>query len=338
MALSLLTRPLRRLNADGALETLTAREPALGRPTILMARSLCRFERVRSPVGMARNAALAAARLHAVIRAPFSAPGSAIARRGGELAVWWWDQGAAAAALAAAGVAGPLRLRPEAAAQAAGEGWRILREPDGYEAQLWRDGVLAESTWRRTPFDAGAWRTLTRSHDPAPAARPPIWEPGSPYGRRFVERHDLAARGPALVIGALALSLLLSAFLAGRGAGHLRRDRLLQAQISAAGPVRSVRPQLAARAAALTQLASRVDAPGPLQNLAEARLRLEPFGLRVTGFDAQPDELTVSVPGSAVAGVDLLVQALEASPRFRDVRPTLDREAGRLSLRMSVRR
>lgn len=336
-----LTRPLRRLRADSALETLPTRESSVRSPTVLIARALCRFERVRTPAGLGRRAALAAARLHARTRAPFAGAASAVARTDEGFGVWWWDAAAVGRGLAAAGVTGPVRLRPEAAAQAAGEGWRLLRTDGGYEAQRWRGGGLTDSAWRRRPFDPAAWRNLVRGDGPAepPAPQPPVFTPAAPYGRRFVRGEGEGGGAPAWTAAAALASLCLTAFLLGQGVGAQRRDARLREEIARleADPRRGRRPELAARARRLEALGRLVDAPGPLETLALARARLRPFGLEVTGFDAAAGELVVSVPDTAAAGVDLLVEELQATPPFADVRPSLDRAARRLTLRMRVR-
>ena len=247
--------------------------------------------------------------------------------------------------VARAGVELPVRLRPEAAGQAVEEGWRVLRG-DGYEAQRWVSGSLQESAWRRAPFDGPAWSAFARlsSGDgpPAPAAPPPprpaVFTAASPYAARFVRDTDLRAALPALAVAGLAASLGLSAFFLGQGLTAARRDRGLRTEIAAreAAPAASRRPELAARARGLDALARLTDRPGPLVRLLEAQRLLARFDLRVTGFDARAGELSVSVPAAAAAGVDLLVEELEATRSFRDVRPSLDRDAHVLTLHMRV--
>ena len=340
---SFLTRPVLRLRADGAVDAPGPREAALGPPTLLLARGLCRFERFRAPAGLSRRAGLAAARIHARTRAPFATAGHALARTGSGYGVWWWDGAQVDAMILRAGVELPVRLRPEAAGQAVEEGWRILRG-DGYEAQRWAGGSLQESAWRRTPFDPPAWSAFARlaSGDgaPAPAApppvRPPVFTAASPYAARFVRETDLRAALPTAVVAVLVASLGASAFFLGQGLAAAHRDGALRTEVAAreAAPAASRRPELAARARGLDALARVTDRPGPLVRLLEAQRLLARFDLRVTGFDAQAGELAISVPASAAAGVDLLVEELEASRTFTDVRPSLDRDAHTLTLHM----
>lgn len=338
-----LTRPVLRLRADGSVDAPGPREAALGAPTLLLARGLCRFERFRAPAGLSRRAALSAARLYARTRAPFAAAGSALARTGSGYGVWWWDAAQVEALVAQAGVDTPVRLRPEAAGQVAGDGWRILRG-EGFEAQRWAGDSLEESAWRRTPFDAPAWRGVSRQSTPEgpsapaapPLARPAVFTARSPYAARFVRESDLRAALPAAATALLVGSLGASAFFLGQGLTAARRDHGLRAEVAAreASPAASRRPELAARARGLDALARVTDRPGPLARLLEAQRLLARFDLRVTGFDAQAGELSVSVPATAAAGVDLLVEELQASHAFTDVRPSLDREAHTLTLRM----
>ncbi len=348
---SFLTRPVLRLRADGGAEAPGPREPALGPPTVWLARGLCRFERFRPPPGLSGRAALAAARVHARTRAPFASAGHALARTaGGGFGVWWWDAAQVDQLLADAGVEAPARLRPEAAGQAAGlDGWRVLRG-EGYEAQRWADGSLEASAWRRTAFDAAAWGAFARLAGPdagsgsglapgsPPAAHPALFTAGSPYASRFVREVDVAATLQAAVLALLVVSLGASGFFVGQGLAAARRDSGLRTEIAAregAAP-RSRRPELAARARGLDALARVVDRPGPLARLVDAQRVLARFDLRITGFDAGRDELAVSVPASAAAGVDLLVEEIQARPEFADVRPVLDRDAHVLTLRMRL--
>ncbi len=342
---SFLTRQVLRLRADGDAQAAGPREPALGAPTVWLARGLCRFERFRPPPGLSRRSALAAARVHARTRAPFARAGYALARAPDGFGVWWWDAEQTERLLADAGVEAPVRLRPEAAGQAVGlDGWRVVRG-DGYEAQRWAGGSLEASAWRRTPFDAAAWSGFGRlaGGDEAaptspPAAQPVMAVPRSPYGARFVREVDAASSLRAATLALLVASLGASGFFLGQGLAAARRGAALRTEIAAresAAP-RSRRPELAARARRLDVLAQVVDRPGPLARLVDAQRVLSRFGLRVTAFDAGRDELSVSVPASAAAGVDLLVEEMQARPEFTDVRPTLDRDTHTLTLRMRV--
>lgn len=342
-----LSRPVRRLRADGGLEAPGLRASALGSPTVLLARGLCRFERFRPPAALSRRAALAAARLHARTRAPFADPAYAVVRDGEGFGVWWWDRPAVEAALAGHGLDEPSRASPEASAQTPGDGWRVLRTAEGYEAQRWRGGALIASAWRRSIFDSPAWAAFARlasdGAEDVPSAPPPAQVlpliRGSAYGRRFVRESDWRAYVPTLGLALATASLALTAFFLGQGVGSDRRDAAVRTDLARreAAHTRSRRPELAARAQRLTVLARVVDRPGPLTHLAEAQAILARFGLRISAFDAQAQELTVSVPASAVAGVDLVVEELQASPSFTEVRPVLDRQTRTLTLHMTVR-
>lgn len=339
MTLPLLTRPVLRLRADGVAEPLELREPALGPRTVLLSRALCRFERVRSPERLRRRSAVAAARLHALTRAPMAAADSAVAGRGGDFGIWWWDRAEVERLMAAAGLKGAVRLRPEAAAQGGADGWRVVRSDGGYEAQLWEGGYLADTAWRRRPFDAAAWRALTRdAASEPPPAQPLLFSRRASYGGRFVEARALPGRaGQWAAAGAMA-ALCLGVFFLGQGVSAVRRDGQTRAEIGrlerSAVPGREL--QLAARARRLRALGQLIDRPGAVETLADARALLARFGLPMIRFDARRDELSVDVPASAAVGVDLLVEELEASPRFSHVRPTLDREGRRLTLTMAV--
>ena len=342
---SFLTRPVRRLGADGRLQVTALRAPALGPPLVILARGLCRFERFSAPEGLSRRAALAAARLHASARRPYSASAFALARQGREFGVWWWDAARVGAALAE--LDAPVRVRPEAAAQAVGAGPRVLRAEAGYEAQAWDGGFLVGSLWLRNGFDAASWSAFARGAGPPaggaqlPTPQRAILTAGSAYGARFVDERRMPSWAPAASWGAVALSLALSAFFTGQGVAAMRRDRTLQVELTAreasAGLEGGRRADLMRRGRDLSVLARRIDRPGPLARLAEAQRTLARFDLKVLRFDAGPDDLTLVVPGDAVAGVDLVVEELEASGFFTEVTPSLDRATRRLTLKMRVR-
>ena len=344
---SFLTRPVLRLRADGAIEAPGPREPAIGAPTVWLARALCRFERFRAPAALSRRAALAAARVHARTRAPFARADHVLARTASDgLAVWWWDAAEVERLLDEAGVEPPARVRPEAAGQAAGmDCWRVVRG-DGFEAQRWRSGALEQSVWRRDGFDARAWSALARlaagEDDDVPAQPPPprpaVFTARSAYASRLVREGDFQAALPGAALALVVASLGASAFFAGQGLAAARRDGALRTETAAreAAAVRSRRPELAARARGLETLARVTDRPGPLERLLQAQRLLSRFDLRVTGFDAAADQLSVGVPATAAAGVDLLVEELQAQPGFADVRPSLDRDTHTLTLRMRL--
>src|SRR5690606_37656970 len=144
------------LSADGALSVVHAGGAigrVLRRPVLLLARDLCAFG-LFSTAALPRRRRRQAAMLHARLAAPYLRAGSALSKAGDDYGVWWWDAARVEALLAAQeGLTGAPVLTPETLAQPRGEGWRIVRLMQGYEAQLWRDKALVASAWRRDRYD-----------------------------------------------------------------------------------------------------------------------------------------------------------------------------------------
>lgn len=342
-----LTRSIDLLGPDGALRRTGLTELALSQPTVLIARERCRFELFRAPPGLTGGPALAAARIHAQAQAPYELAGGCMARKGGLFGLWWWDASWVTEQLGIHGLGPQTRVLPEAMAQPEADGWRVVKGASGYEAQAWMGGFLTGSSWRRRPFDAPSWSAFTRMRQeayadapeapPAPQALPYTWR--SPYRRTLVTAQQAA--GPLPLVASIAGLLLLgtTALMLGQGLALKHEHAAVRQQLAflQGRPQANQQPRLAAEAQKLRLLQALTARPDPLMLVGQAQRILRPFNLKIIAFEANPQEVTVTVPGEAVAGIDLLTEELEASPYFTRVTPSLDRQKRLLILKMGVK-
>ncbi len=331
------------LTPDGRFETVEAGGAlAPGRPEVWLARPMCAHQ-FFDP-GAARGAAAwAAARLHARSAAPFVSAGALVERSGGGFSVWWWDRDRVEPALVERFGDRPPAAAPELFLPPLGDGWRVLRSGDGFEAQFWRDGGLIGSLWRRTPFDRADWQAFTRVQPGAADA--PADPPAAVVGFRapFPRRN---AAGPALSSGQLlraapaAATLLLltaTAFWLGQGL-KLRSEgrelaRLAAAERLSAPPTVPGADTAARRLAAFSALSSR---PNLVAALSVATRILRLYGVGVEAVDAQDDRMDLTLPYSALNGVDRIARDMEASGMFTDVRPITNASDRTIRLRMRL--
>lgn len=343
MRLSFLTPPQVLLTPDGRFETVEAGGAlAPGRPDVWLARAMCAHQ-FFDP-GAARGAAAwAAARLYARSAAPFVSAGALVDRSGGGFSIWWWDRDQVEPALVDrfGGSAPP--VAPERFQPPVGGAWRVLRLDDGFEAQVWRDGGLVGSSWRRTPFDRADWQAFTRVQ-PA-AADAPADPPAAVIGVRapFPRR---SAGGPALSpdqllraapAAAALLLLTVAAFWLGQGL-KLRLEarelaRVAAAERLSAPPAAPGADTAARRLAAFSALSDR---PNPVAALNVATRILRLYGVGIEAVDAQDDRMDLTLPYSALNGVDRIARDMEASGLFTDVRPVTNASDRTIRLRMRL--
>lgn len=331
------------IEAGGALAPILTG----GRPDVWLARSLCAYQ-FFDP-GAARGAAAwAAARLHARASAPFIDAASLVEKSGRGFSIWWWDRARVAPALAERFGERFPAAAPEMFVPPIGDGWRVLRLADGVEAQLWRNGGLAASSWRRTAFDAQAWDAFVRvqpERGDAPAEPPaPVTGFRAPFPRGQAGGSTISAeqllRAAPVAVGVVLLTV--TAFWLGQGlklrseSQELERVAALERQ---AAPPRSGAPQgpqganAARRLAAFTALSDR---PNLVAALGVATRILQLYGVGVEAVDAQGDELDLTLPYSAISGVDRIAREMEASGVFTDVRPITNAADHTLQLRMRL--
>lgn len=335
---SFLTPPIELLTADGVREPVAT---GYGRPRLLLARELCAFEHYRPPAA-AGSAGLAAARLYARTHAPFHNPGMLIRRGPQGFGLWWWDMDALAPRLSASG---RVRLLPESLAQAKDDGWRIVRQSSGYEAQHWRGGELLGSAWRRERFDEAAWAAFVRvqrgAHEDAPADPPPAHplpiQPALAAGGGLSEL--TGAEAAALAAGIAALCLVLAgAFELGRGLrlGREAKAAETQAQALGAAPASRLEAQDRRSLQQLNGFRALSHRPSPLVSLTAALQVLRLFDVEAVGYDSDGKTLSLTLPYAAIDKVERISAELAGTGRFADVRPITQPGRKAIELRMRV--
>ncbi|MES2033611.1 MAG: hypothetical protein V4466_05500 [Pseudomonadota bacterium] len=326
------------LSADGTYVSLDGRASAGGRPLALAPRELCAFEH-HDPGLKSRSAALAAAHARAGQASPFLNAGALVRRQPGGFAIWWWDLDALDRPLRERfGTAWP-RILPASLGQPPGAGWRIVRLETGYEAQLWRDGALRASTWRREPFDAQAWSAFARVQREADApTTPPPALPLPLVSSRLTAAltHDLTPQqAAALAVGCLAaLMLLSSVFFLGQG---LRLGRQTKAVAAEAALVAMPTPTAGgADVQRLTAWRALSGRPDVITALARAIGVAELYGAAPTAWSADASQVSLTIPYSAISSLSRIAVELKDTGLFSEIRPVTDTERGVIELRLAL--
>jgi hypothetical protein len=335
------TPPLELLSADGSLVTLTERRG--GRPRVLLARELCSFERFEPPG--ARTAADQAARFHARSHAPFHNAGQLVRRDGAGYAIWSWDQDRIESWLAARFGAARPPVAPETLAQPPGAAWRVVRLASGFELQCWRARVLVASAWRAAAPDDATWTAFARQQR-NPDTPPPTAAP-APESLPVVAEADLGEGGgwadvsPAstlklglTVVGGMAAAATV--FWIGQG---LRLDGLATALERHATTERAAIAPLPHDAALRSQIAAYQALgarPDPFVGLKTAVDVLRRHHLQAKGFSIDGPVVTVTVPYTALGAVGEVVQELQGTGAYAEVRPLSDSAANAINIEMTL--
>lgn len=349
MQLDFLTPRVERVSADG--RWVTAHPGGAGGrlrpPVVLLARDLTTFSLFET-ANLPRSRRSQAARLHARTGAPYLLSSSTLVKSGPDFGIWWWDAARVNALVQARyGVANPPAVRPETLSQPPGEGWRIVRLEEGYEAQLWRERRLIASAWRREQFDVATWSAFTRLQrgvEEAPATPPPPQTLPIDFGAPAfaVSAADLS-REQLLGAGAAALALTsfgLSLFFMGQGARLASDAEQIEqetAEVRAATPRAADLNGLEADRRRLAAYAEVEAQTNPL-SAAGAAIGIVAFhDLTPTALEAESQALTMTLPYSAVSLADTLIADFEGSGYFYDVRPRTDAQNQRLLIEMKIR-
>ena len=331
------------LDAQGGLSALPVRLPPFSGALVVLARERCLFERLTTVRGLNGRAATAAARLHAQTAAPFQKSGAAITRHGSTFGIWWWDAAWVAERLQAAGLDPAAKVLPEPLARGAGEGWRVAKASSGYEAQLWRGGFLVADLWRKRPFDTPGWIDFVRvqpdqagaEHASLTAFDPPFTL-RSPYRRTLVSDWTPERTGQAAAVAVAIALIAVAGFFLGQAVGLNRSSESIEAQAAVLKAKLPKQQATQGSVADLIALKTVLEGPDSLAMLQEAGALVGPHGFKPLGFASDGKKVRLALPIEAKDQVSVIAAALEASPYFEDVRPTLDREKGRLIVEMTA--
>lgn len=348
MQFDFLTPRVERLSADGRWTTVHAGGPSgrLRPPVVLLARDLATFSLFEA-ASLPRGRRAQAARLHARTGSPYLVSASTMVKSGGDFGIWWWDAERVDTLVQARHGGAKLVVRPETLAQPAGVGWRIVRLEQGFEAQLWREGRLVASAWRRERFDVPAWTAFTRLQrgaedapetPPAPQNLPIAFNaPAFAVAASDFTREQLLGAGAAVVaMAAIGTSL----FLVGQGMRLSSDSEQIEketAEIQAATPRAADMGGLEGDRRKLAAYAEIEAQTNPL-SAAGAAIGIVAFhDLTPTALEAEGQALTLTLPYSAVSLADSLIADFEESGYFYDIRPRTDAPNQRLVIEMKTR-
>jgi hypothetical protein len=87
----------------------------------------------------------------------------------------------------------------------------------------------------------------------------------------------------------------------------------------------------------LTALKAVIEGPDPMVMLQNAQQIVQPFGYKLTAFEAERDHVRIVLPKEAVGDIDMISAELTASPFFKDIRPSLDQKADQLTIDMTAK-
>lgn len=347
MHLPFLTPRIDLLGSDGSIQPVHpgTRLGRLRGPVVLLARDLCAFSHFGTsalPAGRRRQAA----RTHARLASPYVTGGAALVRAGGDFGIWWWDLHRIAPLLTERyGATLPI-LRPETLAQPTGDGWRIVRLPTGYEAQLWRERALVASAWRRDRYDAASWRAFTSLQrvEDAPAAPPPAQAlplaldseafslSATPVSRE--QAAAAAAGGFAVAACAIAMFLLGQGLWLGSAAADIRTETAqLRASTPSGTSLRGVETDRQ-RLVAFREIEERTN---PVTAAGAAIGIVALHDITPSALDVEDGVLSVTLPYAAVEDADSLIAEFENSGYFYEVRPRTEATTQTLVIEMKVR-
>lgn len=307
--------------------------PGRGRRYWIVARSRCRFFRAPLLPAVSHARQIAALALEVQRLSPFAETGRHLHLGSGSAVIWVWDQAATRAAAAAAGIdIARLRVVPEPAMQAPGDGLRLVETLDGAEGQYWAGGGLAASRWWPKAPDGRAWLMFQRgaalaADDLEPA--PPLpqrlaWLPRPWTTTRAAGPFALTRIDARVLAAALGAAVLLA--YAYQGAQWVRVGHdiaLLRQEIARRS--QQIEPLLEARDRALdNQSAIRLLhdlAPFPSQLALMARITaaLPADDTRLTAWVYDRGQLELGIASPRPLDVVKLVRALEGLDHVKSV-------------------
>lgn len=277
---------------------------------------------------------------------PFAETAKFVVWNAGCAQVWVWDAAAVGAVQVREGYAGSL-VFPEPVLRAPPEvdGPRLSEGLDGYEGQLWREGVLAGSRWWRQFPSIVEWNAFLRAHGiPAVTTLPSVdgssllerpWGGGAMgVGAGFLRSERAWVAAGIALWAAFAVWDGVAVFRYGAALDALRADReALEAQ---------TRPVLSARGHALDDrarsesLAALSAFPGQYELLIAVSERLPSNGARLVewAYDRPRLHVVVQAPNPDLR---YYVQTYQTAGPFFDVTANLGNTPGQVVLDMQVR-
>lgn len=308
-------------------------------------RGQCRFHRMTFPAGMTARARDQAARLYAEANAPFAASDFVIVRGKDAAAVWWWDRAAAAEALGDARVYRGAETLPETLFQPPAEGVRCVDLGDGYDAQIWVDGELVTTSWRRRAFSADQWAAFLvaggagTDAPSAPAPTPASYDARGRIRARVAAQPLGWADAQRAGLWTMAAGAVLAAGCVGLGIGWAGQATAARDALATAEAAQNSDPAFQRARAdldAVRTFQAQMATPDALGLSAHALAVLRGLNVTPTVWAIEGGTLTIEYPTGASAPANTVAAALEADPAFANVRPRVDPDIGVVRVTASI--
>lgn len=315
----------------------------------MLSRALCRFATFTLPPSLGSGDRDRALKLLIGEASPYGETGYLAEWGEGRAGAWLWDRAAVAAAIEAAGEdPGTVTVLPETAVQQpGGAGVRLVGVLDGYEGQVWQDGLLRASRfWPQAP-DQAEWVRFLRSSGDASAlgqARlsspvDPVWLE-RPWPRRSAGSLLGEFRGWKAVATIACVAVAPFAYQIGQVAAlnleRSRYDASVEAMEVSAAPVLVARDAALRSAARVRQIEALRPYPAPIEVMARISEILPPNGTVFQDFSYQQPDVRFTLTGQANFDATFFVRALSGIPIFTDVNAENAAGPGMLTLRMKL--
>lgn len=336
------SQPRTRVRADGRHERggSRLRRLLLGEQYVI-SRGLCHYEIMPTPPGRPGLKAVQAARLAAKARTPIRDPQVHLDWHDDWIGVWSWPRSVMDHALDFEG-----RAFPETVLQNPDTGPRLVSCMDGYEAQVWENGILFASRWWPNRPDSAAWRGFLRGaralvDTPEAAIEQVTWSAAparQPLALQLVALRNTGWRDAAAI--ALILLAAPTLFFTGQLV-HLQLQKSalssevsgLQAVTSELGAARGRTQQAVAE---LNAYANRIDRVHPVELLAVFAETTAQFETDLEEFAVRQNELSIVIAAPTDFAPARLVEALEALPAVTGVLLEPGRRPGQWRILASV--
>ncbi len=300
----------------------------------MLPRSRCRLRWFRLQ-GIPTAERLSALRLQVEAWRPFDRTAARLVIQGEQgLAVAWDEAALHQDALAAGLPPERCQLLHETFIQATGgDGLRLLRGVEGYEAQQWQDGQLLASRWWPQALSEADWREFVRAsgagRDGLAVSLPEPQTPlaaVTPWARHF-PLHPSADSERGLeqrlvLLGGLGMLLGVGVMAHQWWDAHSQERRLVErvAELKAsAGPVVAARDATLAQMAEVGKLASWFAAPQPVDVLGYLNDTLARLNVQIKELELEGDKLQLALQLGANTGRANVVKELQAGGWFSDV-------------------
>lgn len=317
--------PRTRVRADGRIECggSSLQRLLLGEQYVI-SRGLCHYELMPAPPGRPGWKAIQAAMLAARARTPIREPEFHLDWHEDTIGVWSWSRSVFDLAPDFKG-----RAIPETVLQPPGSGPRLVSCLDGYEGQVWDDGVMTASRWWPHQPDEAAWYGFlrgARAHTTTPraAAETVAWNSAparQPMALRLLALRNIGWRDTvAITLLALAAPTL---YLSGQFAHLQLQKSTLSSQVTqleaATSELGAARGRTQQAVAELNAYANQIDRVHPTELLAEFAETASEFATGLDEFALRRGELSIVIAAPDEFAPAPLVEALEALPEVSGV-------------------